>query len=192
MADYREIVTNTMVRDAVKTTITTMVGAKRRAEVYLDTLAVATGRGDLPDFRSVISSNENPERWDEDQLPACLVIVPGLAEQPEKHGSKWKARWAVGIGCVVSAKTREDTLDLCGIYTAAVRALLLQNASLGGVSDGIDWVGERYDELPTEDSRTIAAGQSLFVVDVLGVVDSLGGPTDPITIQSHLETVNAL
>lgn len=159
--------------------------------MYLNEVGDQQDRGDLPDFRSITTANDY-DKWPEDQLPAAIVISPGLAEEPARHGKDWKARWALGIGVVVSAGTRSDTLDLVGAYAAAVRAMILQNSSLGGFADGTYWIGERYDEIDTDDSRTLAGGQVLFVVDVAAVVDSQGGLVAPIEIGEVGISVDAL
>lgn len=187
------VVTNMHVQEAARSLFTARVGVtpndQSLTSYYLNELGSQLGRGDLPDFRSVSTSND-ADIWPEDQLPAAIVICPGLAAEPRKRSNGWSARWALGLGAVVSAGTRSDTLDLIGIYTAAMRAMILQHPSLGSFAAGTYWSGERYDELLTQDERTIAAGQVIFVVDVDAVVDSRGGPSSPISIEKVLISVS--
>lgn len=190
------VVTATDVQNAVKTLFAARVGGPdgpTLTQFYLTEIGVQSDPAnprELPDFRSITTANDTDSgKWLEDQLPAAIVICPGMAEKPRKHGKDWSARWALGIGAVVSAGTRSDTEDLVRLYTGAMRALILQHGSLGGFSNGVELQDERYNELPSEDSRTIAGGQVLFVVDVDHVVDSQGGPDDPIDIESVLVSI---
>lgn len=171
MSLFGEIITSEQIRQAASDVISDW------SQTYLAEIGRQTGReaGDLPDFRSIIAANDN-DSWLEDQLPSCVVICPGMLDEPRKHGTRYEARWALGIGVVVSARSRSETLGLVGLYTAAVRGILVQHPSVGGVASGLNLLSERYDELPNEDSRTIAAGQVLFAVDVENVIDSSQGP----------------
>jgi hypothetical protein len=129
------------------------------------------------------------KRWAPSYLAVMArrtVVAPGLLTQPtrEKHG--YRARWGVGIGCVVAGKDRDNTYSLATLYTAAVRSLVVQNSSLGGFADGTEWISERYDNLDTSDLRTIAAGIIQLGIDVVAVVNpraGLGEPLVDITVQ---------
>lgn len=179
MSLFGRIVTGVDVRNAGLDIVKTW------ADTYLAEIGRETARGAaaLPRFRSVFGANDL-DRWEEDQLPAAVVVAPGLLGEPMQRGKRWAARWAMGIGVVVSGPTRSDTMDLVALYCGAVRAAVLQHPSLDGFAAGTYWIGERYDEMPTRDERTIGAGRVLFAVDVEGVVDSVGGPmavpADPI------------
>jgi hypothetical protein len=117
------------------------------------------------------------ETWPEDQLPAVVIVSPGLAGAPVKNGrGRMHAPWALGIGVVVSARDQASTNEIAKLYAAAVRALLLQRGSLGGFAAETEWVDERYDDLPAAGERTLGAGQAIFVVQVENVVYANGGP----------------
>lgn len=171
MSAYGTIVTEAQVRNAVKEHL------RIWSPAYLAEIARRAGldAAALPPFRSFITSTE-PDSWPEDQLPTCVVIAPGLLGEPARHGRTYSARWAVGVGVVVSGQTREGTSDLVGLYTAAVRALMLQNQRISDLITGVTWTDERYDELGSEDGRTIAAGQVIFGVDIEDALDVMGGP----------------
>jgi hypothetical protein len=139
----------------------------------------------MPLFRSWVSALEMPDgKYEEHQMPSCVIVAPGLLGEPEKRGGKAIATWAVSVGCVVSGQDRESTFTLAELYAAAVRSAVVQNSSLGGFASATDWLGERYDDLPNDMLRTLAAGSVQFAVEVQGAVMPSEGPdvspVDPI------------
>lgn len=174
---YGRIITRGDVRDAV------MDHLKNWSKAYIGEVATQRekARCDLPDFRSWRFSTEDGEKWPEDQLPACVVVCPGLADTPIRQGDGiHDGEWSVGVGVIVSARDQDSTDELVGIYTAAVRAALVQHPSLGGFASGVEWIDE--DTIPNlgfDDSRTIAGGRVVLKVRVDSVVDSFGGPKAP-------------
>lgn len=135
-------------------------------------------RGDLPLFQS-FAPMIVWDKFEEDAIPACLIVAPGTLDVPQKRGGKMNVRWGVGIGCVVSGQDREGTWKLGEIYAAAVRTLLLQHPSLGGFASGVNWISERYDQLPSDSARTLGAGSLQFGIDVEGVAEPGMGPMAP-------------
>lgn len=175
MTLYGTIITGKHVRAAVEATL------KRWMPDYIGEVARRNGKaaGDLPNFRSYSSVLE-PDKFTEDQLPSCVIVAPGLFGEPHRRGTgRYEADWSVGVGAVVRGKDRASTFDLTEYYAAAVRAILVQHPSLGGFAQHTDWLGERYDELSTQDLRTIAFAVVQFSVTVEGVVDTSQGPTAP-------------
>lgn len=133
----------------------------------------------LPAIRSFVVVKEF-DRWPEDQLPACLVLSPGLAEPPIAEGDgTMRSKWILGIGLVCSAPTREDTNRLAKWYTSAMRAAILQHPSLGGFAEGVEWRSETFSDIPSAGQRTMSSGQAVFFVEVRDTVNRLGGPTSP-------------
>ncbi len=150
---------------------------------YLAELSRSDDRygGDLPLFRSYVSLLDMPDgRYVEDQMPSCVVVAPGLLEQPTKHRGVYIARWAVNVGAVISGQDRENTFDLTELYAAAIRAAVVQHPSLGGFATATDWLGERYDDIPNVMQRTLGAGTVQFSVEVQGAVDAQQGPDQPL------------
>lgn len=135
----------------------------------------------LPLFRSWVSALDLPEgKFEEHQMPSCVVVAPGILTEPRKQGGLYITRWAVSVGCVVSGQDREGTFNLSELYAAAVRAAVVQNSSLGGFATATDWLGERYDEVPNVMLRTLAAGSVQFSVEVQGAVMPGEGPGEPL------------
>jgi hypothetical protein len=69
---------------------------------------------------------------------------------------------------------------LAKIYGAAVRAIMLQKPSLGGVSSGIEWYDESYRDVSVDQQRTVRSAVLTFQVWIDGVVVRGAGPTTPI------------
>lgn len=165
---------------------------------YLAEVGFQSGRarGDLAAFRSFLPALDL-DKFAEDQVPSCVIVAPGLAEQPVKHGTKYRVRWQIGVGCVVSGQDRDNTFELTQLYAAAVRAAMIQHPSLGtDYIEGVVWLGERYDELGHDDARTLMAGSVTFGVDVPAAVDSRGGrpvpsgdPTAPVPAWGTVQQV---
>lgn len=144
------------------------------------------------------------DRFNEDALPAVIVICPGLADRPTRDADGvYLCRFGLAVGIVGGAIDRDETDEAVKAYGAAVRACLLQQSALGDFgADGIVWLGESYDELPMEDSRTLIGGRLSFTLDVDDVVTKLAGPvqttTPPVdpyveppaeqTVQTHVIT----
>lgn len=146
---------------------------------YLAELEEADATRDRMDLARPFSVQVNTERnkFSEDRLPAIICVCPGLAERPVKDGEgKFRAKWILGVACVVKGRDRQTTDEICSMYTAAVRTLLVQKPSLGISGRGVEWVDEDYDELDSDDRRTLKAGLLTFWVEVGDVVTAGIGP----------------
>jgi hypothetical protein len=136
-------------------------------------------RGALPRLRSYTTTNSF-DKWPEDQLPCALLVCPGLAEPPKAEGNgHYRAVFAVGLAVIVSARTEVETEALAKLYVAALRTCLIQQPSLGGFAAGLDWLDESYDDLPSEDLRSLGAGQAIFAVHVNDLSRRYSGPPHP-------------
>lgn len=169
---FGPIITGKDVREAV------VVMIKRWEPTYR---ALINDRYDkaLPAFRSYVAAVDL-DKMVEDQVPSCVVVAPGLMDVPERHARDgYVARWAVGVGVVVSGLSRENTLELAELYAAIVRSIILQQYDESGIINATYWVGERYDELDTTNARTLAAGVVQFGMDVESVVNPIFGPATP-------------
>lgn len=119
-------------------------------------------------------------KWDEDQLPAIIVVSNGFSQAPRKKGDgTFDTWWGLGIACIVSGNDEASTREFASDYTAALRALFNQRVSLDGFADGTDFVDEHYDDIQEEDRRSMASGQVIFSVEVDNVVQTKAGPITP-------------
>lgn len=199
------IVTGVTIRNAAESTLRAFMPDYLAAVSELASRA----RGDLPMFRSWTIADD-VDNWSVDQLPACIVMSPGIDGEPVKESGTYTAWWSLAVAVVVSAKDKKATRELVELYTAAVRACLLQHPSLPafdpedqkmktGPCAGIEWVDESYDDADESGSRTLGAGRiivSVKVEDVLNVYAGLSNPThnpesplpDPVTItEAHVD-----
>ena len=176
MTIFGDIVTGADVEAAVQATI------ERWMPDYLAEVGAKYGyaRGSLPLFRSFVPSL-TIDTFEEDQTPSCVIVSPGTLSNPEKRQRAMHARFALGIGCIVSGKDKDNTRLLARIYAAAVRTLIIQKPSLGEFAEGVNWISERYDAITALESasRTLGAGVLQFGVDVGYVNQAYGGPMAP-------------
>jgi hypothetical protein len=146
---------------------------------YLREVERLTGRqmGDIPVPRSY-TTRKIFEKFVEDQTPTIIVVSPGTADEPKMEGDgHYRAEWGLGVGAVVSTSTQETTNLVAKVYGAAIRAIILQQASLGGIASGVRWMDESYDDLPSDDSdRTLGSAALYFRVEVDDVVNRFAGP----------------
>jgi hypothetical protein len=120
------------------------------------------------------------DKWPEDQLPAVMIISTGLFDTPTKQGDgTYTANWTIDLACVVSARTEHESRAMAMRYVTALHLLFMQRASLDGNADGTTWIGETYDSLPYDDTRSLAAGIAQFAVRVENVASARGGPVTP-------------
>lgn len=162
------------------------VAAQETLETWLETYIAEMERQQGRVVESVplprtINVMNGFEKWPEDQLPCLLIVSTGLIEEPMRlgDGTYW-AKWDLVIGAITSARTQAESWDLAKLYGAAIRALILQNQTLGGFSRGCDWITERYDDLSIEDHRSLASATVAFSVEVESVVRDAGPSTVPI------------
>lgn len=164
------------VERAVRATI------ERWQDTYLGELGRQQARDAdaLPSIRSwnvTAAFSDFPEA----QLPSAIVVAPGTASVT-RRGTGYEASWAVGVAVVVSAATEADTDQLAKLYAAAVRAMIVQHGTLGGLAEATVWESERFDDVllePPDAERTIVAAQVAFAVTVADVVDPAAGVLDP-------------
>lgn len=136
----------------------------------------------LPAVRSFTTTPREPEKWPEDQLPAILVVSPGLAAVPEVHGDgTMRATWQVGIAAIVEARSEAATRTAAHLYFAHAMAIMLQKAGIGGIADdtllATPW---QYDTLPVESRRTLGAVYAVFEVAVDKILNTRAGPEVPL------------
>ena len=179
---FGPVVTATDVRNAVQSTIELWIGTYLALMSRHDGQDPTTPDGVLPSFLSYPDALD-VSRFAEDQIPACILVVPGITDTPKKKGDGTiSANFEVGIGCAVTGQSRALTLKLAQLYTAAVRLIILQNRSLGDFATGVVWTREEYTSsvLRSDDLRTMAIGVLEFVVNVDNVADVSQGPLVPI------------
>lgn len=115
-----------------------------------------------------------------DQFPLCVIVAPGIATTPtRREGSLYSAVFEMGVSVIVKARDVSETIDLATQYGAAMRKIIVDHGSLGGISSGTTVIGERYDEIPDESQRTIVAAELIVSIRVDQVAAGTGGPLEP-------------
>ena len=154
---------------------------KKWSSTYIAYFERQTNRevGSLPRIRAYTTTPVF-DKWPEDQLPAVVLISPGISAPPLPDGSGlYRASFALAVAVVVSTANLADTAELTKLYVAALRTCIIQHQSLEGFAQGVDWLDENYDNLPFEDNRSLGAGQANFGVEVGSLSRRWNGPTTP-------------
>lgn len=146
--------------------------------LYINEVQLQVGvTGSIPMPRTY-TTRRRFDKFPEDQLPTCVVVSPGLDSDPKKEGDgSYRAKWVIHVGMVVSTSDMVQTNLVAKIYGAAMRAAIIQHASLGGIVCGMEWYDESYDDLPDDDvTRSLGATTLSFRVEVEEVVNWNKGP----------------
>jgi hypothetical protein len=167
---YGPIVTGATVERAALRTL------RDFAPQYIRETCRQAGRDPLPDPRGYIVASTF-DKWPEDQVPVVVAISPGWAARPRRAGNgRALASWSLAAGIIVSA-TPDRTRENAQLYVAAIRTLLTQQQSLGGLAAGVDCIDEDYiPPFAFSRTRTLLAFQSVFVVAVPDAFTYGAGP----------------
>lgn len=115
-----------------------------------------------------------------DQFPVCVIVAPGIATPLEqRENSLYSAVFEMGVSVIVKARDVSETLSLAAQYGAAMRKIILDHGSLGGLASGTSVIGEDYNEIPDESQRTLAAAQLIVSIRVDNAAAGTGGPLEP-------------
>lgn len=130
----------------------------------------------------IMSWNVRPEtdHWPEEQLPALIVVSGGTTEDPLMDGDgRFTAIFQIGTVIFAKGINKENTNRNARVYAAAARAIMLQQDGLDGLSDGVRWKSEHYDEAWTTAGRTLVAAQIVMEYAIPHVVRRWAGPSLP-------------
>jgi hypothetical protein len=156
---------------------------KRWLPVYLAEVADQNG---LPrDSYQMIKSWTNSPEFDLDEttaLPAALILSTGIDPSSiiREGDGRYTVSWIIGIAVVVSAKDQESTNRLAKRYGAAIRGLLLQQRAME--TDDLrvlSWDDEGYDDIPSNQRRTLASVRLVFTIEQQGTMGDNDGPVLP-------------
>lgn len=169
-----------------------------QATLVTNVPAVLAAMGWAEDLGQVKSWAQVPtlEALSESKLPAGAIESPGLVRPPARNGEGGvDVTWRVVAGMYARGDDYDETASIIRRWAAAIRAAALADVTLGGVVDGLDWVGEEYARRPERASaRTLAGCGVAFDVTVSSVVElplppAEGGPTPIVTSTQPVITV---
>lgn len=160
------------VRAALLSTINTW------APTYVPMAAAATGLA-LREFETWRLEAVDHARGG-NTAPTWVVSARNVLGKPTRQGSGvYRAEYAATVGIYANGRDWDETEDLCWIYAAVIRNLVLQHPSLGGVAQTTWWEAETYQEIEAQALRTEGLATVRFGVRLTGVVDANAGPANP-------------
>jgi len=134
--------------------------------------------GELPVPRSWITSAAI-EKFPEDQVPCVVITSPSTLDQPAADGNGlYRARWRIDVATQAVAGGNRIAPRLARLYTAAMGLCAVQHQN-SGLARRVDWLGERYDVLGSEDDRTVCIGVALLRVEAYDVRNRNTAPQEP-------------
>lgn len=117
-------------------------------------------------------------------MPAIIVVSPGTDGIPEGEGGGIVTAWyQVTVATLVMASDEHGARQLSAYYSGAVRAVVMQHGSIGGVADGVQWLGEEFQgEPPSNRNRSRGGALTHFRIRIPVTVEAQSGPTFPAPI----------
>jgi hypothetical protein len=129
----------------------------------------------------------------EGQIPAMLVICPGITKPPIKEGDgTYRATYTVGVAALVKGATQIQASDTAGRYGGAIATAVMQEP--GRIDEhvhGVTWEGDTYNDIPAESTRSLSSVTVHFAIEFRKVLSVRNGPSMPIIQPDPYEVPNA-
>lgn len=117
-------------------------------------------------------------RWfPEGQLPAVSCVVG--AGTPYNDGEFIHLQWAFAVGIALKGTDRQEGRDIARLYGAATYGALMHNPSLGGVVQGLQFVGIAAREVRGNPGVVAATAELAFTATMPDVLQLNAGPRTP-------------
>lgn len=132
--------------------------------------------------RPALYSNRNSFDYEPgERFPKVIAISPGLADTPIADGGGiYRATWRLGIGVALGATTEPVGNMWAKCYAAAIRKIMIDKPSLGGIAVATRWEDEVYEDLAIPDPNMLFKSASVFFsVDCNNVSTKWSGPENP-------------
>jgi hypothetical protein len=129
------------------------------------------------------------EAWIGENTPEVMVLAKPAGE-PEHSASFYTGKFELTVGCLcigagsVLAERPEDDARKIASYLGAASMLLVQQPTLGGLTERLRLTALPDVSLPDPERRAIAQVVTGFDVWVTEVVNELSGPTGPTPQES--------
>lgn len=116
-------------------------------------------------------------KWPEDQTPVVLVISRGLDGPPRVEADRsLTAPVVVDLGFIASSGFYNAAREVAQLLAAAYSQVLLRHPLEELETDGVEYLGERYGDLPTQEDRFMGAARLSFRIWVKNWRNERGGP----------------
>lgn len=160
---------------------------------------VAVGRGfsrRLESFRSYRHTAERPEKWDNDAVPCCVIVV-GPAE-PSEGSDRFSLVFTVAVAAVLGPRDQETGAKLASAHGGAVALLLNQRPGFpvgpdGAVAEVAGWGGFDTGQIDSTIAMAVS-GYTISVSDALMLGEWPATPLpdpDPDTPPDYPDTPTA-
>lgn len=149
--------------------------------------------GSIPAVRGWTLTNQF-DQSQSDQTPTIIVISPGSEGTPVRSGEgAITVVWRVEVAVIANGRDRASSNLFAKVYAAAIRAIVVQQPSLGGVAAASVYAGESFTDAPADYLPVGAVAVVEFAVTVTEAVNRKLGPLDPDSTDTdwpEVETVN--
>lgn len=152
----------------------------------------------IPSIRSYVTIQDFRHE-PENQTPAIVIVNPGTSGRPVKNGEGWwKSPFIIAVSAITSTRDQASTRKMSQVYSAAIRAIMLQKKAGGNMISDVSWLGEANDTIDRDSGDMLASSTNTFELTVDGLVKDRGaGPAAPSTsapapvpeVQSGVNTV---
>jgi hypothetical protein len=116
-----------------------------------------------------------------EKFPKIVAISPGLGNPPISNGTgQYRAVWRMGVGAAIAADSEPLANQWAKIYGAAIRAIMINYPSLGGLAEAVRWEDELYEDIPIPNQNQLFKSAGVFfTIDCNNVVTRWSGPETP-------------
>ena len=123
----------------------------------------------------------NDDEFVEHQLPAMIATTAVMDDVGKAGDGMHFAEFRCRVSVICRGTTPPETRAVTALFSACVKRVMVQQASLGGFAAGVRLVGGNLMAVPdiTDQGRYLAAGMNDFSVSVDEVVQSGVGPFAP-------------
>lgn len=122
--------------------------------------------------------------WQQDECPTVIAVVNPTGETERSASAGYSQWFEIQIGAVVIDETEETAELIAGYYGTAIQGAILQNGSLGGISQRTEMTSAPRLEFQDPDERLGLQAAATFEVLVPMIVNDRIGPDAPTPAQS--------
>jgi hypothetical protein len=163
-----------------------LAGLKKWSPTYLRFIERHAGRkpNDLPDIASWRAADTMEERFPEQAIPACQVMV-ATDVNLRTQADSMTGTFTGDIDFLLSSPEPERARELALLYAFAHGLALLHHSELDGSLDvqGYGWEKIGAPAVGKGEGRWLALGTCHVTLEVQGIAVPLGGPAEPIVTE---------